>query len=386
MIGKVKLVMLRGEKGDPGASGNYDELSNRPQINGVTLTGNKTAADLGLAAGAEQASLISTVSGLGDTVQANSDAISTLQTDVAALETIAQGNAIVVTADYDNSTKSLTNPSATAAQIYAAMHTHDNPCFLIGTDTNGREYVFVCVYSTATAAYFTRINTTRTELGKVDVYGLSDDLGGFVYYGNDSVNTPYIVTATINESTRELSAISATYQDISEAVNTYHRPCFLFASSNAYNCTVAQCVSVGMIDDTYKAIFQKRTDGIDEQWDIMDIGGATSSVYNRGFVQATFVAGSGVTATEKLIQMGRNLVLNFSASGTFSSGSKTMGQYTGVSFDSNPQTVPCAIRTGNNGANFDAVGTATLAANGTLTVYYNGSYTGVSINMANVLT
>ena len=33
---------------DPGTS-NYNELDNRPQINSTTLTGNKSASDLGLA-------------------------------------------------------------------------------------------------------------------------------------------------------------------------------------------------------------------------------------------------------------------------------------------------------------------------------------------------
>ena len=32
-------------------SGDYDDLTNRPQINGVTLTGNKTTEDLGIEAG-----------------------------------------------------------------------------------------------------------------------------------------------------------------------------------------------------------------------------------------------------------------------------------------------------------------------------------------------
>ena len=49
-IGSVKIVMLKGEKGDKGdnAVADYNALSNHPQINGVTLTGNKTLAQLGL--------------------------------------------------------------------------------------------------------------------------------------------------------------------------------------------------------------------------------------------------------------------------------------------------------------------------------------------------
>lgn len=35
--------------GGGGGSTNYNELDNRPQINSTTLTGNKSASDLGLA-------------------------------------------------------------------------------------------------------------------------------------------------------------------------------------------------------------------------------------------------------------------------------------------------------------------------------------------------
>lgn len=47
------IAALRGSSGGGGGGGgtsNYNELSNRPQINGNTLSGNKTAAALGLAA------------------------------------------------------------------------------------------------------------------------------------------------------------------------------------------------------------------------------------------------------------------------------------------------------------------------------------------------
>ena len=42
----VKTVSLGG--GGGGGSSDYTDLSNKPQINGVTLTGNKTSADLGI--------------------------------------------------------------------------------------------------------------------------------------------------------------------------------------------------------------------------------------------------------------------------------------------------------------------------------------------------
>jgi hypothetical protein len=51
-FGTVKILMLKGEKGDQGEAGDagdYTGLTNKPSINNVTLTGNKTPSDLGLA-------------------------------------------------------------------------------------------------------------------------------------------------------------------------------------------------------------------------------------------------------------------------------------------------------------------------------------------------
>lgn len=46
----LMIAALRGNSGGGGGTSNYNDLSNRPQINGNTLSGNKTAAALGLAA------------------------------------------------------------------------------------------------------------------------------------------------------------------------------------------------------------------------------------------------------------------------------------------------------------------------------------------------
>lgn len=43
---ELKAVIEAG--GGGGGTTNYNSLQNKPQINGVTLTGNKTAEDLGL--------------------------------------------------------------------------------------------------------------------------------------------------------------------------------------------------------------------------------------------------------------------------------------------------------------------------------------------------
>lgn len=71
-FGTVKIVMLKGEKGDQGESGDagdYSGLSNKPSINNVTLVGNKTPSDFGLA----------TETAVQTAVQDASDALSAVQ-------------------------------------------------------------------------------------------------------------------------------------------------------------------------------------------------------------------------------------------------------------------------------------------------------------------
>ena len=55
---RAKVVMLKGE---PGASGDYSGLTNKPQINGQTLSGNKSASALGLASSGQIAQLSSRI-------------------------------------------------------------------------------------------------------------------------------------------------------------------------------------------------------------------------------------------------------------------------------------------------------------------------------------
>jgi len=46
---EILLGLINKNKGGGGGTTNYNDLSNQPQINGETLSGNKTASDLGLA-------------------------------------------------------------------------------------------------------------------------------------------------------------------------------------------------------------------------------------------------------------------------------------------------------------------------------------------------
>ena len=50
IIKKNGITYAGGSGGGSGGSDNYNELANKPQINGKTLTGNTSFEDLGMAA------------------------------------------------------------------------------------------------------------------------------------------------------------------------------------------------------------------------------------------------------------------------------------------------------------------------------------------------
>lgn len=82
---EIQILMLKGEKGDAGDAGNYSTLSNKPSINSVELSGNKTASDLGLAA-------LSDISGIGAQLNTNTTNIATLTTNMGDLQNLTTTN------------------------------------------------------------------------------------------------------------------------------------------------------------------------------------------------------------------------------------------------------------------------------------------------------
>lgn len=164
MIGLVKVKMLKGEKGDMGATGDYSGIANKPSINGVTLNGNKTASALGLASASEQQNLIDSVAALGSSVSTAQDDILAINGDIGTINdsltaisgdisALSAKDAFIVRADYDPVTHAMTNPDKTTAQIYAAVKTNGRPCYLFGS-YNNNVYIARCVYSASSAAWF----------------------------------------------------------------------------------------------------------------------------------------------------------------------------------------------------------------------------------------
>lgn len=84
-LGTLRILLLKGDKGDKGeagVSGDYSSLTNKPKINNVTVDGNITGSDLGLAS---QVAL-----------EAVDNKIDTLQSDmfIVELKVLAQGLSI----------------------------------------------------------------------------------------------------------------------------------------------------------------------------------------------------------------------------------------------------------------------------------------------------
>lgn len=156
MIGKIKVAMLKGEKGETGASGDYASIDNKPLINGVVLDGAKTAAELGLAEADEQQDL--------------RDAVASMSASIESIESrIDDIGAYVVTADYDPSTKTFSNPSAGTSGIFRAI-ANNKPCYLVGINNN-EKYIATCTYSALSAARFSMPNPD--DRGSIDVWELS---------------------------------------------------------------------------------------------------------------------------------------------------------------------------------------------------------------------
>lgn len=88
----LKQIAENGIGGGSGGTTNYTALSNKPSINGVTLTGNLTSADLGITSGGSSSIPVVEASGTSITLQPNTHTVITgvtnsLKISVAEAET-----------------------------------------------------------------------------------------------------------------------------------------------------------------------------------------------------------------------------------------------------------------------------------------------------------
>lgn len=126
-IGTIKVLMLKGERGEQGYSGDYEELANRPQINGVTLTGNKTATQLSLATTGDVTTLQAGIDNNARDIAGLDDDITQVADDVSALDTSlsdAQADISNLQAQDDTHTAQITAlQTAVENRVTAAMLT-----------------------------------------------------------------------------------------------------------------------------------------------------------------------------------------------------------------------------------------------------------------------
>lgn len=101
-----QVLKYDGEKwingsGGGGGTTDYSDLTNKPQINGVTLSGNKTASDLGVASNGDITSIIATgtTNNTGNTIT-NGQLFYLNGTLCKALSNIASGSAFTLNTNY----------------------------------------------------------------------------------------------------------------------------------------------------------------------------------------------------------------------------------------------------------------------------------------------
>ena len=367
MIGKVKVVMLKGEKGDTGATGDYSGILNKPQINSVELDGNKSASDLGLATASEQQNIL-------DTLASHAEFIAALYGK----------QPFVITADYDSTNKTFSNVSSTSEQAYLAVQA-SRPCLLVGVETNGAltaYYVFYCFNAFKLGSNYV------AKFISLDTGHLGDTLqllGTTVTYGTAANNTPFIVTADYVSSTRTLSNLNSTAEQIYNAVIA-ERPVLIFASEDSVTRHIMSSIYAVNDNGTYKTVFSVSADGNEDTFVVSGSGNTTNVTYRNDFTQGVFAAASGVSATETFYRKGVVYALNLSAAGVFTAGITTIGTYSGMDIPTNGVGGICLLLTGyvNNVPTY-IPGYFTLAANGDLIIVSNQTFYSVKVNLTYIL-
>lgn len=158
-IGTVKVLMLKGEKGDQGESGDYSELQNKPQINGVELTGNKTATNLGLASQTDLESVRNTAVNNAADISTLQEQVTENAGDIDSLETTVGGHGTDISAlqatlvnkeDINNGVKNLLPFEATTGTQGGITYTVD------------RDSGTITATGTATSTHYRPINAEFT--------------------------------------------------------------------------------------------------------------------------------------------------------------------------------------------------------------------------------
>lgn len=151
------------ESGGGGGTYDYDALDNKPQINGVILSGNKTAAQLNIAPPdpANELPLMDGIAGIGSSIRyARQDhrhptdftraSINDIITSYPNLQNLPQINGVVLSGNKTTADLHLESDNAfiaeygitTSAEVESAYQAGKNPIIAIRTDNSGNVFIY----------------------------------------------------------------------------------------------------------------------------------------------------------------------------------------------------------------------------------------------------
>lgn len=213
-IATAKIVMLGGNGGGGGGTSNYNQLNNKPSINGVTLQGNKTSADLNIS-GMPENPLATSHGGTG-----NADGY--IRKGVAQGSTVgngatAEGYGNTVSGDYSHAEGSTNTASSYHTHAEGSTNTASAPqahAEGYGTTASGAHSHAGGAYTVAGYANQTAIGeyndnkaTTLFEVGN----GTADNArsNAFEVYSNGDI----VAGGTVSDANGELNAVAANSSD-----------------------------------------------------------------------------------------------------------------------------------------------------------------------------
>jgi hypothetical protein len=193
--------------GGSGGTSDYTDLTNKPSINGHTLSGNQTGADLGLANSSDIPTVDQTYSASSPNAQSGTAVASAISgkadiadvptelndlTDVTITGTPSQGQALIVDASGKFANTSLNN-----GQLTIQQNGTNKATFTANQSGNATANIITDTW-TSTA--------TVSSSGTVSFSGLNDSYGYKIYYTLPSGDSAY----TFSKVTKSGSGTSVT--------------------------------------------------------------------------------------------------------------------------------------------------------------------------------
>lgn len=253
-IATAKIVMLGGNGGGGGTS-NYNQLNNKPSINGVTLQGNKTSADLNIS-GMPENPLATSHGGTG-----NADGY--IRKGVAQGSTVgngatAEGYGNTVSGDYSHAEGSTNTASSYHTHAEGSTNTASAPqahAEGYGTTASGAHSHAGGAYTVAGYANQTAIGeyndnkaTTLFEVGN----GTADNArsNAFEVYSNGNI----VAGGTVSDANGELNAVAANSSDAPVALLNK-----LKIGSTIYDATAVKPYTVSTITSGTTGVIRVNT-------------------------------------------------------------------------------------------------------------------------------